>query len=120
MRYRRGPIQFNVSVPPGYREHLEALQDVLGKQRAPYFGPNIYYPSEAIELWEGNRGIEEYAREVFPVEEAAHGLTWMEDDEDDDTDGVNGPGEKGDDQNSDVDDPEEVRAEAEKNYTGSC
>ena len=32
----------------------------------------------ALELWEGYRDIEEYAREVFPVEEAANGLTWME------------------------------------------
>jgi hypothetical protein len=32
----------------------------------------------ALELWEGNRSMEEYAQEVFPVEEAANGLTWME------------------------------------------
>ena len=32
---------------------------------------------EARELWEGYRGIEEYAREVFPVEEEANGKTWM-------------------------------------------
>ena len=37
-------------------------------------------------------GIEEYAREVFPVEEANNGLTWMkevepDDDEDDDATG---------------------------------
>lgn len=34
---------------------------------------------EARELWGGYRGIEEYAREVFPVEEEANGKTWMRD-----------------------------------------
>lgn len=34
---------------------------------------------EARELWAGYRGIEEYAREVFPVEEEANGKTWMSD-----------------------------------------
>ena len=34
---------------------------------------------EARELWEGWRGIEEYAREAFPMEEEANGKTWMTD-----------------------------------------
>ena len=38
------------------------------------------YPQEARSLWEGYRSLEEYAREVFPDEEAANGLTWMDDD----------------------------------------
>ena len=33
--------------------------------------------SEARELWPAYRGIEAYAREVFPVEEEANGKTWM-------------------------------------------
>jgi hypothetical protein len=33
--------------------------------------------SEARSLWEGWRGIEEYAREAFVVEEEANGKTWM-------------------------------------------
>lgn len=33
--------------------------------------------SEARELWGGYRGMEEYAREVFPVEEEANGKDWM-------------------------------------------
>lgn len=45
----------------------------------PYFGPTLEYPKEARSLWEGYRGIEEYAREVFPLEEAANGMTWMDD-----------------------------------------
>ena len=35
----------------------------------------------AMGLWEGYRGLEEYAREVFPLEEAANGLVWMNDDD---------------------------------------
>jgi hypothetical protein len=50
VRYKRGPIMINVPTPTGYREHLAALEYTLG----------------------------EYAQEVFPVEEAANGLTWMQ------------------------------------------
>ncbi|OKL64078.1 Nitrogen metabolite repression protein nmrA [Talaromyces atroroseus] len=32
---------------------------------------------EARKLWQGWRDMEEYAREVFPVEEEANGLQWM-------------------------------------------
>lgn len=78
VRYVHGPIKIGVSVPSGYREHLEILEEVLGEKRAPYFGPQYEYPNEARSLWEGYRGIEEYAREVFPVEEANNGLTWMD------------------------------------------
>ena len=35
--------------------------------------------NEARQLWAGYRGIEEYAREVFPIEEEANGKTWMTD-----------------------------------------
>jgi hypothetical protein len=74
-------------VPAGYRHHLEALSETLGRQSAPYFGPELEKDCTALalELWEGYRDIEEYAREVFPVEEAANGLTWMEDGTDDGT-----------------------------------
>jgi len=82
VRYRHGPIEYHVPVPSGYAEHLNTLQKVLGEQGAPYFGPTMYYPNEAIELWEGNRGMEEYAGEVFPVEEASNGCTWMNDPDD--------------------------------------
>lgn len=34
---------------------------------------------EARQLWSGWRDMEEYAREVFPVEEEANGLDWMHD-----------------------------------------
>lgn len=67
-------------MPAGYRQHLEALEETLSRKCAPYFGPDLEKdcPKVALELWEGYRDIEEYAREVFPVEEAANGLTWME------------------------------------------
>lgn len=78
-RYIHAHIRVEVSVPSGYSEHLQVLQSTLGDKRAPYFGPTYEYPNEALSLWEGYRGIEEYAREVFPLEEAANGLTWMDD-----------------------------------------
>lgn len=77
VRYQQGPIKIEVSIPHGYREQLDALQILFGQHNAPYFGPDLEAPEEALELWEGHRGIEEYAREVFPVEEAANGFTWM-------------------------------------------
>lgn len=79
VKYIRGPIDISVTIPSGYREHLEILQRTLGEERAPYFGPNLEYPKEGRSIWEGWRGIEEYAREVFPIEEYNNGLHWMED-----------------------------------------
>lgn len=84
VKYVHGPIKINVPIPSGYREHLEILQETLGEKGAPYFGPDYEYPKEARSLWEGYRGIEEYAREVFPLEEAANGMTWMDDPDVDD------------------------------------
>lgn len=78
MRYVHAPIEVKVSVPSGYREQLDILQETLGEKRAPYFGPDLEYPREGRSIWEGHRGIEEYAREVFPIEEYANGLRWME------------------------------------------
>ena len=77
VRYVRGPIEVKVTIPEGYREQLDGIDILFGKHNAPYFGPELQAPEEAIRLWEGFRGIEEYAREVFPVEEAANGRTWM-------------------------------------------
>jgi len=73
----------NVPTPIGYREHLSALGYTLGEKGAPYFGPDLEpdFPGVSLSLWEGNRSMEEYAQEVFPVEEAANGLTWMEEGE---------------------------------------
>lgn len=89
VEYVHGPIKIAVSVPSGYREQLEMLQETLGDRRAPYFGPHLEYPREGRAIWEGHRGIEEYAREVFPIEEYANGLRWMEEE------GVSTPSEAG-------------------------
>ena len=80
VRYVHGPINILVSIPSGYREQLEILQETLGEKRAPYFGPHLEYPREGRSIWEGHRGIEAYAREVFPIEEYANGLRWMDED----------------------------------------
>ena len=88
--YRYEPkIGVKVKIPQGYREQLEKLEELYafgaedGKLQPPYFGSEELEkqcPGEAMQLWEGYRGLEEYAREVFPLEEAANGLKWMEDD----------------------------------------
>ncbi|MCJ1285416.1 hypothetical protein MMC26_004756 [Xylographa opegraphella] len=77
VRYIQGPVEIRVAIPSGYREQLDGIEVLFGKYHAPYFGPDLRAPDEALALWEGFRGIEEYAREVFPVEEAANGRTWM-------------------------------------------
>jgi len=80
VNYTRGPIDIEISIPPGYREHLTVLEDTLGAREAPYFGPDLEPDGTELarRLWEGNRSLEEYAREVFPLEESANGLTWMD------------------------------------------
>jgi hypothetical protein len=87
VRYKYSPrIEVKVKIPKGYREQLVALEEMYalgardGRLQPPYFGTQELErscPGEALELWEGPRGLEEYAREVFPLEEAANGLTWM-------------------------------------------
>ncbi|KAI9662772.1 MAG: hypothetical protein M1829_006116 [Trizodia sp. TS-e1964] len=77
VRYVQGAIEIKVTIPAGYREQLDGVTLLFGHFNAPYFGPELTAPAEAMSLWEGYRGIEEYAREVFPVEEQANGLTWM-------------------------------------------
>jgi hypothetical protein len=86
-------IDIHVSIPAGYREQLERIELLFGQMKAPYYpGPEFPRPvkgakdpesqrltQEARHLWEGWRGMEEYAREVFPVEEEANGLDWMND-----------------------------------------
>lgn len=93
VRYIRGPIEIKVRIPTGYREQLESLEKLFKvdekdpKKQPPYFGDEkleLSCPSEALELWEGPRGLEEYAREMFPLEEEANGLTWMLDHEEGD------------------------------------
>lgn len=93
VRYKRGPIETKVPIPDGYRAQLRALEQLFflggddAKKQPPYFGCQELdddVPTLAMELWEGPRGLEEYAREVFPLEEQANGLTWMLDEEEED------------------------------------
>jgi hypothetical protein len=86
-------IDVRVPIPTGYRAQLEGVELLFGQFKAPYYpGPEFPRPTkgskdplsqrltqEARQLWEGWRGMEEYAREVFPVEEEANGLDWMND-----------------------------------------
>ena len=97
VRYVRGPIEVKVKIPEGYRCQLEALEELYSLQnddpakQPPYFGDRELEdscPQAALELWEGPRYLEEYAREVFPLEEYANGLRWME--EEDGENGENG------------------------------
>lgn len=90
VRYHRGKIDIKVKIPAGYRDQLVALEKLYfvgaddPTKQPPYFGTKELEescPDEALALWEGYRGIEEYAREVFPLEEAANGLSWMNDEE---------------------------------------
>lgn len=93
--YNRGPIEIEVPIPKGYREQLAALESLFNlenedqEKQPPYFGSfelEKSCPQEALALWEGFRSLEEYAREVFPLEEAANGLVWMNEDNGDNED----------------------------------
>jgi len=84
--YVRGPIEVNVHIPDGYREQLDALEQLYDldqddpEQQPPYFGSKeleASCPEEALKLWEGYRSVGEYAKEIFPIEERNNGLTWM-------------------------------------------
>lgn len=84
-------IAIHVAIPAGYRAQLEGIEALFGQMKAPYYpGPEFPRPvggsthpisqhliREARELWQGWRGMEEYAREVFPVEEEANKAEYM-------------------------------------------
>jgi hypothetical protein len=91
VRYKRGPIEVKVKVPEGYRDQLVALEKLFSPdqqdpaKQPPYFGDQELedsYPESSLALWEGPRGLQEYAGEIFPLEEEANGKTWMYEDED--------------------------------------
>ncbi|KAE9364146.1 NmrA-domain-containing protein [Stipitochalara longipes BDJ] len=121
VRYQRSAkISISVKIPNGYREQLVALEEMyaLGAEdpslQPPYFAdPKLEAEvgeedSTAMGLWEGYRGLEEYAREVFPLEEAANGLTWMNEGDDGEEGEVQGgEEEKDDEEDDDADDEDE-------------
>ncbi|PMD37796.1 NmrA-domain-containing protein [Hyaloscypha variabilis F] len=116
--YIRSPsIAVSVKIPNGYREQLVALEEMYALSaedpslQPPYFADEELErdvgreDSVAMGLWEGFRGLEEYAREVFPLEEAANGLTWMNEEEEEGEEGVvQGGEEEGDDEDEEDDD----------------
>ena len=80
VHYTRAPIQIRCPIPSGYEEQLSGIEALFGKHDdALYFGLGVGGEeglSEARGLWEGWRGVEEYAREVFIEEERANGRAW--------------------------------------------
>lgn len=89
VRYVHGPIEIKVKIPEGYQDQLDAISKLYPldlddpAKQPPYFGDwrlEESCPEEAWRLWEGPRSLEEYAREVFPLEEEANGLVWMHSD----------------------------------------
>ncbi|KYK58711.1 nitrogen metabolite repression--responsible protein [Drechmeria coniospora] len=118
VHYVRCPIEIKVRIPAGYREQLEALETLFkpdeadAEKQPPYFGDaklEASCPAEALQLWEGPRGMEEYAREMFPLEEEANCLTWMLDD-------VGHGGDEYDDDGADDDDDNDDKVAATATY----
>jgi hypothetical protein len=115
VRYRReAKIEVKVKIPNGYREQLVALEQMYALSASdpslqpPYFADaelEEAVPDVANGLWEAYRGLEEYAREVFPLEEAANGLSWMNEGEGTDEEGElqGGEEEKEEDEEEDED-----------------
>jgi hypothetical protein len=106
VRYVQAPIDIKVKIPTGYRQQLEALERLFtmggddASKQPPYFGDaelDRSCPAQAMELWEGPRLLEEYAREVFPVEEHANGLRWMMEEDWEEDDQASGVEDDGDD-----------------------
>lgn len=50
----------------------------LCDKKAEYFRPDMECPETARQLWPGWRGLEEYARETWPLEEKQNGAQWAE------------------------------------------
>ncbi|RPA99592.1 NAD(P)-binding protein [Choiromyces venosus 120613-1] len=79
VNYQPHPLEIHIPIPPGYRDQLEGIVKVLCEQRAPYFRPEMEDSATTISraLWPGWRGMEEYAREVWPIEEKSNGASWI-------------------------------------------
>ena len=78
--YVQAPLNLTgMPIPQGYRDQLYAIATMFQNPRNPYFPPGMgeRCPEVARHLWQGWRSLEEYAREVFPVEERANGAPWI-------------------------------------------
>lgn len=78
--YVQCPLEIDgFPIPQGYRDQLYAVANLFSDPRNSYFPPGIgdRCPEMSRHLWQGWRSLEEYAREVFPVEERANGAPWI-------------------------------------------
>ena len=78
VRYVNAPCEIKIPIPDGYRDQLEAIVETLCDNKAVYFRPDMECPETARQLWPGWRGLEEYARETWPLEEKQNGAQWAE------------------------------------------
>lgn len=78
VRYIPAPLEIKIPIPPGYRSQLEGIVTTLCEGRGEYFAPDMECPETAIDLWPGYRRLEDYAREIWPLEEREHGAPWVE------------------------------------------
>ncbi|KAI5787291.1 hypothetical protein EDC01DRAFT_617855 [Geopyxis carbonaria] len=78
VRYVNSPLEIKIPIPDGYRAQLEGIVTTLCDNKGEYFRPSMECPNTARRLWPGWRGLEEYAREVWPLEEKQNGANWAE------------------------------------------
>lgn len=78
VRYVNSPCEIKIPIPDGYRAQLLGIVDTLCENKGEYFDPDMECPETARALWPGWRGLEEYAREVWPLEEKQNGAMWAE------------------------------------------
>lgn len=78
VRYVNSPCEIKIPIPDGYRAQLESIVHTLCENKGEYFRPEMECPNTARRLWPGWRGLEEYAREVWPLEEKQNGASWAE------------------------------------------
>lgn len=78
--YIQCPLEIDgFPIPQGYRDQLYAAANLFEDPKNSYFPPGMgeRCPEVSRHLWQGWRSLEEYAREVFPVEERANGAPWI-------------------------------------------
>jgi hypothetical protein len=60
-------VEVKYKIPSGYREQLEGIVRIFGREGGgeEYFPPGVRGVETARSIWEGWRGVEEFAREVW-------------------------------------------------------